>query len=80
MTDAWVKDDSGNIVVFPLAGHETMIVENRAIALRLPFLLQGDQPQRPSGKIQFIIADPRNARLFAEDILAAVARIEQTSA
>lgn len=80
MNDAWVKDDKGNIVIFPLAGYETMVVENRALALRLPFLVQGDQPNSPSGNVQLIINNAANAREFAQDILAAVARIEAANA
>ena len=80
MNDAWVKDDKGNIVIFPLAGYETMVVENRALALRLPFLVQGDRPNSPSGNVQLIINSAANAREFAQDILAAVERIEAAKA
>lgn len=80
MNDAWVKDDKGNIVIFPLAGYETMVVENRALALRLPFLMQGDRPNSPSGNVQLIINNAANAREFAQDILAAVERIEAAKA
>ncbi len=80
MNNAWVKDDKGNIVIFPLAGYETMVVENRALALRLPFLVQGDLPNRPSGNVQLIINNAANAREFAQDILAAVERIEAAQA
>ncbi|HEY0234235.1 MAG TPA: chemotaxis protein [Afipia sp.] len=76
MNDAWAKDDKGNIVVFPLVGYETMVVENRALALRLPFLVQGDRPDSPSGNVQLIINNAANAKEFARDILAAVERIE----
>ncbi len=76
MSNAWAKDDKGNVVVFPLAGYETMVVENRALALRLPFLVQGDRPDSPSGNVQLIISRAADAREFAQDILAAVERIE----
>ncbi len=80
MNNAWVRDDKGNIVVFPLVGYETMVVENRALALRLPFMVQGDRPDSPSGAIQLIINNAANARDFAQDILAAVERIETAKA
>lgn len=80
MSDAWVRDDKGNIVVFPLAGYETIVVGDRALALRLPFMVEGDQQQRPSGNIQFIIDNAANARELAQDILSAVERIEAAKA
>ncbi|HEY0220331.1 MAG TPA: chemotaxis protein [Afipia sp.] len=80
MSDAWVRDDKGNIVIFPLAGYETMVVENRALALRLPFMVQGDRPDSPSGNVQLIINNAANAREFAQDILKAVDRIETAKA
>ena len=80
MSDAWVRDDKGNIVVFPLAGYETMVVENRALALRLPFMIQGDRQESPSGNVQLIISNAAAARQFAQDILAAVERIETAKA
>ena len=80
MSDAWTRDTKGNIVIFPLAGYETMIVENRAVALRLPFMIQGDKQNRPSGNVQLIIAKASDAREFAQDILAAVEKIEQAKA
>ncbi len=75
--DAWTRDTQGNIVIFPLVGYETMIVENRALALRLPFMIQGDRQNSPSGNVQLIIANAGDARQFAQDILAAVETIEQ---
>ena len=80
MSDAWVRDDKGNIVVFPLAGYETIVVDNRALALRLPFMVEGDRQQSPSGNIQFIIDNAANARELAQDILNAVERIEAAKA
>ncbi|MBX9709641.1 MAG: chemotaxis protein [Xanthobacteraceae bacterium] len=80
MNNAWAKDAKGNIVIFPLVGYETMIVENRALALRLPFMIQGDQQSSPSGNVQLIISNASDARQFAEDILAAVEKIEQAQA
>ncbi len=77
MSDAWTRDTQGNIVIFPLVGYETMIVENRALALRLPFLIQGDKQNSPSGNVQLIIGKASDAREFAQDILAAVEKIEQ---
>lgn len=80
MSDAWTRDASGNIVIFPLAGYETMIVQNRALALRLPFMIEGDKPNSPSGSVQLLIANPGHARQFAQDILVAVEKIEQAKA
>jgi hypothetical protein len=77
MNNAWTRDAQGNIVIFPLVGYETMIVENRALALRLPFMIEGDKQNSPSGNVQLIIANAGHARQFAEDILAAVEKIEQ---
>ncbi|RTL54690.1 MAG: chemotaxis protein [Bradyrhizobiaceae bacterium] len=80
MNEAWIRDDKGKIVVFPLMGYETMVVENRALALRLPFMVQGDKPDMPSGNIQLIISNAKDAREFARDILAAAERIENAKA
>lgn len=80
MSDAWTRDTQGNIVIFPLVGYETMIVENRALALRLPFMIQGDKQSQPSGNVQLIIANPSDAKEFAKDILAAVEKIEKAKA
>lgn len=76
MNNAWVKDAKGDIVVFPLVGYETMVVESKAIALRLPFMMKGDTQERPSGNVQLIVT-AEGARELAQDILAAVERIEQ---
>ncbi len=79
MNDAWMKDEKGDIVVFPLVGYETMVVESKALALRLPFMLKGDTQERPSGNLQLIIT-ASGARELAQDILAAVEKIEQAKA
>lgn len=77
MTDAWTKDEKGDIVVFPLAGFETMVVESKALALRLPFMVQGDQQTSPSGNIQLIISNATDVREFGQAILDAADRIEK---
>lgn len=74
MNEAWDKDDKGDIIIHPLVGYETMIVESRALALRLPFMIKGDVQTKPSGNLQLII-NPADARQFAHDILAAVDKI-----
>jgi tetrahydromethanopterin S-methyltransferase subunit C len=77
MSTAWAKDEKGNIIVHPLVGFETMVVESRAIALRLPFMVRGDQQTSPSGNLQLIISNAADAREFAQAILNAVDRIEK---
>lgn len=79
MNEAWDRDHKGDIIVHPLVGYETMIVESKALALRLPFMVRGDVQTRPSGNLQLIL-NPADAREFAHDILAAVERIEQAKA
>ena len=39
-------------------------------------MVQGDKPDMPSGNIQLIISNAKDAREFARDILAAAERIE----
>lgn len=80
MNEAWAKDDKGNILVNPLVGYETMIVGSKALALRLPFMVEGDEQGKPSSVVQLIINNASNAREFAQDILAAVEKIEQSKA
>jgi hypothetical protein len=77
MTDAWTKDEKGDIVVFPLAGFETMVVESQALALRLPFMVRGDKQTNPSGNLQLIINNAADAREFGQAILDAAERIEK---
>ncbi len=79
MNEAWVKDEKGDIVVFPLVGYETMVVESKALALRLPFMMRGDTQEQPSGNLQLIIT-AEGARELAQDILAAVEKIERAQA
>ncbi|ACI93200.1 methyl-accepting chemotaxis protein [Afipia carboxidovorans OM5] len=79
MDDAWTKDDKGNIIVFPLVGYETRVVENRALALRLPFMMQGDDQTRPSGSLQLIISSADDVRDFGQALIDAADRIEKRS-
>ena len=79
MNEAWVKDEKGDIVVFPLVCYETMVVESKALALRLPFMMRGDTQERPSGNLQLIVTAD-GARELAKDILAAVEKIERAQA
>jgi hypothetical protein len=76
VNEAWTRDEKGNIVVFPLAGYETMVVENQALALRLPFMVQGDQTS-PSGSLQLIISNAADVRDLAQALIAAAEQIEQ---
>jgi hypothetical protein len=77
MNEAWTRDEKGNIVVFPLAGYETMVVENQALALRLPFVVQGDKQTSPSGSLQLIISNAADVRDLAQALIAAAGQIEQ---
>jgi len=77
MNEAWTRDEKGNIVVFPLAGYETMVVENQALALRLPFMVQGDKQTSPSGSLQLIISNAADVRDLAQALIAAAEQIEQ---
>jgi hypothetical protein len=79
MNEAWTKDEKGNIVVFPLAGYETMVVENRALALRLPFMVQGDKQTSPSGSLQLIISNAADVRDLGQALIDAAERIEQAA-
>ncbi|EKS28313.1 MAG: chemotaxis protein [Afipia felis] len=79
MNEAWTKDEKGNIVVFPLAGYETMVVENRALALRLPFMFPGDQQTSPSGSLQLIITNAADVRDFGQALIDAADRIEKAA-
>lgn len=79
MNETWTKDENGNIVVFPLAGYETMVVENRALALRLPFMVQDDKPTSPSGSLQLIIGNAADVRDLGQALIDAAERIEQVA-
>ncbi len=79
MNEAWTKDEKGNIVVFPLAGYETMVVENQALALRLPFMVQGDKQTSPSGSLQLIISNAADVRDLGQALINAAERIEQAA-
>ena len=79
MNEAWTKDEKGNIVVYPLVGYETMMVENRALALRLPFMFQDDEQTSPSGSLQLIITNAADVREFGQALIDAADRIEKAA-
>ena len=79
MNEAWAKDEKGNIVVFPLAGYETMVVENRALALRLPFMIPNDEQTSPSGSLQLIIGTAADVRDLGQALINAAEQIEQAA-
>lgn len=72
--DEWKKDASGNFIVNPLVGYSTMIAATTAIAVKLDYLIDGDQFETPSGNLQLILTPPQ-AQQLAQALLSAADRV-----
>jgi hypothetical protein len=67
MIEDWVKDDHGNIVMFPMIGYE-LLTSNLGvprISVRLDFAKPGDPLQAPTGNLQLVL-EPQSALQFAK--------------
>jgi hypothetical protein len=74
MFDDWKKDESGNLSVNPLVGYSSLIAAETAIAVRLDYLVHGDQFETPSGNVQLVITPPQ-AQELARALLTAADKI-----
>jgi hypothetical protein len=74
MFEDWKKDDTGNLSVNPLVGYSTAVAAETAIAVKLDYLVEGDQFERPSGTLQLVITPPQ-AQALSRALLTAADKI-----
>jgi hypothetical protein len=78
MFEGWTKDEKGDAIAYPLAGHEIVIYAQTGILLRLEYLNPGDRLDTPTGSVQLVMK-PDGAKPLVQDLLKAIAQIERQS-
>jgi hypothetical protein len=77
MYENWKKDTSGNFIVNPLVGCETVIAAETAICLKMDYLVGGDERGTPSGSLQLLVTPPQ-AQELAQALLKIADKVLQT--